>query len=226
MQDLKAGHVLGATPFKQQTMQFVGVIAAALVLAPVLDLLFNAWGFTGMPGADENEAMKAPQANVMKSVATGILGTGTELPWNFIYMGMGIGAAIIVADELLKANGSKFRMPVLAVAVGLYLPFELDSAILVGGIIAWLVARYQNRAKSDDVAAAKSRSKKAGLLFASGLITGEALFGILLAIPVAITQDTSIIAITSNPATGWVGFAVIALICTGLFSVAKRAFKG
>ncbi len=218
MQDLKSGNILGATPRNQQIMQMVGVIAAALSLPLVLQLLNSAYGI----GSD---TLPAPQAALMESVAVGIFQGG--LPWNMVYIGMGIGVLIILADQYQAARKSDFRIPVLAVAVGLYLPFELDSAIMVGGVIAWLVSRYQARnaaKKSEDLEAAKEKSNNAGLLFASGLITGEALIGIILAIPIAIYQNTEILALLDQPLGSYAGLTVIIGICYWLYNIARKEF--
>lgn len=218
MQDLKSGNILGATPRNQQIMQMVGVIAAALSLPLVLQLLNSAYGI----GSD---TLPAPQAALMESVAVGIFQGG--LPWNMVYIGMGIGVLIILADQYQASRKSDFRIPVLAVAVGLYLPFELDSAIMVGGLIAWAVSRYQARKagqKSGDVQEAKEKSNNAGLLFASGLITGEALIGIFLAIPIAIYQDTEILALLDQPLGSYAGLAIIAGICYWLYQIARKEF--
>jgi putative OPT family oligopeptide transporter len=176
MQDLKAGHILGATPRNQQVMQMIGVIAGALLIAPVLNLLLESKGI-GAPTAENPDPLTAPQATLMMSVASGIF--GGNLPWNIIYIGGGIGAAIIAIDQYLKSIGSNFRMPVLAVAVGLYLPFELDSSIFVGGVVAWMLERAYRSVKNAET---KDKAANAGLLIASGLITGEALMGILIAL--------------------------------------------
>lgn len=176
MQDLKAGHILGATPFKQQIMQMVGVIAGAIAIPVVLNSLLVAYGM-GAPTAEQPDSLTAPQATLMQSVAQGIFGGG--LPWNMVYIGAGIGAAIIGIDQYLKSKGSEFRMPVLAVAVGLYLPFELDSAIFIGGVMAWMLTKATKDSKGQE------KSGNAGLLLASGLITGEALMGIFIAIAIA-----------------------------------------
>lgn len=224
MQDLKAGHILGATPYRQQIMQMVGVISAALTIPLVLQLLNTAYGFG--PATPENpDALAAPQATLMESVARGVF--SGDLPWTMIYIGVGLGILIIIADQIQAARGSDFRIPVLAVAVGLYLPFELDSAIMLGGIIAWLVSRYQknNTTKAaGELETAKGRSERSGLLFASGLITGEALIGILLAIPVAIYERTDVFALLENPLGSLPGLIVILAVCYWLYSIASRAF--
>jgi len=206
MQDLKAGNILGATPKKQQIMQMVGVVFAALVLPLVLDLLNTAYGFG--PKTPENpDSLAAPQATLMESVARGVF--SGNLPWNMIYIGMFLGVLIIILDLWQKKRGSDFRIPILAVAVGLYLPFELDSAIMLGGIVAWMAEKY------------KQEGANGGLLFASGLITGEALIGIFLAIPVAIYGRTDVIAIIENPAGSLPGLLIVLLVTFWLYKIAR-----
>lgn len=215
MQDLKAGHILGATPLNQQIMQTVGVVAAALVLPLVLELLNTAYGFG--PATDTRpDSLAAPQATLMESVARGVF-TG-DLPWPMIYIGMGLGVLIILIDQWQAARQAAFRIPVLAVAVGLYLPFELDSSIMVGGVIAWMVGRYKVRQGRP----AEEAESGPGLLFASGLITGEALIGIFLAIPVAIYGSTEVLALVSEPLGSWLGLVVVLGIAYWLYQVGKR----
>ena len=224
MQDLKAGHILGATPQNQQIMQMVGVVSAALVMPLVLQLLLTAYGF-GPATETHPDSLQAPQATLMESVARGVF--SGDLPWNMIYAGMGIGVAIILLDEYLEKMGSDFRVPVLAVAVGIYLPFELDSAIMLGGLIAWLVSKYQNSHKSSvsDFGKQKQASEGGGLLFASGLITGEALIGIALAIPIAIYGTSDIMAIAARPFGSIPGVIVVGAICYLMYWIAVNAFK-
>jgi putative OPT family oligopeptide transporter len=223
MQDLKAGNILGATPRKQQIMQMVGVISAALVLPLVLQLLLTGYGF-GVPTAAQPDALAAPQATLMASVAEGVF--AGNLPWTMVYIGMAIGVLIILVDQYQMKRGSDFRVPILAVAVGLYLPFELDSAIMLGGLIAWLVSRYQQQNKSskgDTYEAAEKASERTGLLVASGLITGEALIGIILAIPVAIYGTSDVMSVGIN--LGWIaGTIVILAICYWLYRAASKAY--
>ena len=184
MQDLKTGYIVGATPWKQQLVNLAGTIAGALVLAPVMTLLQKAYGFAGQPDAGP-KALSAPQANLMASVAKGVF--KGELPWNFIFIGMAVAVGIIVLDLYLQKKGSTFRTPILAVAIGFYLPLELSVPIFAGGLISSLVARrssHESRVTSDE--------SQHGLLFASGLITGEALMGIFLAIPIIILKQFDI----------------------------------
>ena len=170
LQDLKTGYILGATPWKQQIMQLVGTISAAIVLGLVLDILHTAYTI-GSP------TLSAPQATLMKSVADGVF-TG-NLPWNMVFFGAIIGIAIILIDLRQEALGSDFRVPVLAVAVGIYLPIELTVPIFIGGMINHIGKQ----------AGATPSMEKKGLLLSSGLITGEALMGILVAVPIFITEQ-------------------------------------
>jgi putative OPT family oligopeptide transporter len=184
MQDLKTGHIVRATPWKQQVMQMVGTVAGALVIAPVLMLLFKAYGFKGQPGGAGPDALIAVQANLMASVAKGVF--SGNLPWVYVFIGMGIAVGLIILDLFLASIGSSFRAPVLAVAIGIYLPLELAVPIFAGGIIHQIV---KSRVKiSDGIAEEVEGPGKNGLLFASGLITGEALMGILLAIPIILLK--------------------------------------
>jgi len=211
MQDLKAGHILGATPWKQQVMQVVGVSAAALVLAPILKLLHHAYGFVGASEAHHAEPLAAPQAGLMASVADGVF--QQSLPWGFIAAGAGIAVVVIAVDEALKAAGSSWRAPVLAVAVGVYLPFELAVPILAGG----LLATFADRASGGDEGAAHK-----GLLVASGLITGEALVGITLAIPIAIAGRSDVLAVVENPIGAWPGILLLVGMALYLYRAASR----
>lgn len=219
MQDLKAGYILGATPSKQQIMQIVGVVAAALVLAPVLTLLNTAYGF-GPQTASNPDALAAPQATLMQSVAQGVF--GGNLPWLMIGLGILLGAIIIIADVYQEKRGASFRLPVLAVAVGAYLPFELDSAIMLGGLISWFAERQLAKSNNLKENTPPEESSQSGLLFASGLITGEALIGIALAVPVAISGSTDVFALLQHPLSSWVGAMVLAAVCTGLYLSAVK----
>ncbi len=170
LQDLKTGHLIGATPWKQQVMQVVGVLSAAIVLGLVLDILHTAYTI-GSP------TLSAPQATLMKAVAEGVF--QGNLPWDMVIIGAIIGVIIIALDIRQERNGSDFRIPILAVAVGIYLPISLTTPIFVGGMLAHM---------GDKMGATESTRKK-GLLLAAGLITGEALMGILVALPIFLTAD-------------------------------------
>ncbi len=154
-QDLKTGYILGATPKKQQIGEIVGVVASAIAIGGVLYLLDMAWGY----GSTE---LLAPQATLMKMIVEGVM--GGNLPWALV----GIGAFIAIVVEILG-------IPVLPFAIGLYLPIHLSTPMMVGGIVKWLVEK--NSAESD-----KKDADANGILYSSGLIAGEGLVGIFLAV--------------------------------------------
>ena len=206
LQDLKAGYIVGATPWRQQAMQAVGVVSAVLLMAPILNLLLQAYGI-GAPTAEQPNSLLAPQATLMASVAQGVFGDG--LPWGMVAGGAGIGVAIIVIDEWAKHSGRAWRAPVLAVAVGIYLPLELAVPIAIGGVLAHIVGRRQGVAERGRI----------GMLFAAGLITGEALVGIVMAIPIVVAEDPDVLALPFN--LGSVGGIVVFLaLAVALYRVA------
>ncbi len=214
LQDLKTGHLVGATPWKQQIMQIVGVLTGALVLVPVLSLLHAKYGI-GEPTSAHPHPLSAPQATMMASLTRSVFGAG--LPWPLVGLGAAIGALVIVLDGKLAARGSDFRLPVLAVALGIYLPLKLSAAIAVGGAIAALAKR---------AAAEGEEPSRSGLLFSAGLITGEALMGILLAMPIALAalipgfSADPFTLFDAPPIAGWPGLAAVTLVGTLLYRVA------
>jgi putative OPT family oligopeptide transporter len=223
LQDLKCGHIVGATPWRQQVMLAIGAFASALVMAPVLNLLARAYGI-GVPTEAHPDPLLAPQATLMASVARGLF--GGSLPWTTIGVGAAIGVAIIAVDELLKAKGARFRMPVLAAAVGIYLPLELTVPIFVGGLLAWFCDRAvkaSNRATTPEDA---ERMARKGMLFAAGVITGEALMGIVIAVPIVVAGRADVLALPDTYRIGqtaageWLGLAVLGLLAYWLYRTA------
>lgn len=205
MQDLKAGAMLGATPWKQQVAQIIGVLSAVCVLAPVLSLLLNAYGI-GVPSAAHPDPLAAPQASLMAAVARGVF--GGELPWGMVALGGAVGVAVIAGDEVLRRAGSEFRMPVLAVAVGIYLPLTLSIPIALGGLMACM-------------GGARAGAQGAGLLAAAGLITGEALMGIGVAVPIALTGDREFLALAGINFGVWPGLLLMLGLCIWLWHLAR-----
>ena len=219
LQDLKAGYIVGATPWKQQLMLAIGAFSCALIMAPVLNLLAQAYGI-GAPTPERPQSLAAPQATLMASVAQGMF--GGRLPWDMIAIGAGVGAAIIAFDEWLKARASTFRVPVLAAAIGIYLPIELMVPIFLGGVLAWMVERRHGVDGRDE--AARDRVHRPGTLFAAGLITGEALMGIAIAVPIVITERSDVLAVAEAlHFNQWVGLIVLAVVAWMLYrSSAKQ----
>lgn len=187
LQDLKTGYIVGATPWKQQVALFLGCIVGAFAIAPVLNLLYEAYGFAGaMPraGMDESQALSAPQATLMTTIAKGIF--SHNLDWNYILFGIGVGIVIIIVDRLLKKGSARYCLPPLAVGMGIYLPPTLEMPLVFGAVMSYLVGRYlRNRAienKAANVDEAVENSNRHGVLFASGLIVGESLMGVVMAL--------------------------------------------
>ena len=224
MQDLKCGRLVGTTPWKQQVMEMFGTISAALVIGPVLMLLHSAYGFAGMEGASE-KALSAPQASLMASVAKGVFQGG--LPWGYLFGGMGVAVLIIALDQYLQAKEYRFRTPVLAVAIGFYLPFQLSVPIFIGGLVSLAVKRHHKKSQSDTHQV--EESDRRGLLMASGLITGEALMGILVAIPIVVLKQFEIeLPIIEHytgsvmPFGGIVGIVLLAFVTLWLYVTTIR----
>jgi putative OPT family oligopeptide transporter len=223
LQDLKAGYLVGATPWKQQLMLGIGSFSCALIMAPVLNLLATAYGI-GPATPEHPNSLNAPQATLMASVAKGMF--GGELPWNMIIAGGVIGAIIIAFDEWLKKRGSHFRVPVLAAAIGIYLPLELMVPIFLGGLLSWVVEKRLHM--HADTEEGRDRIHRPGVLFSAGLITGEALMGILIAIPIVVTSRGDVLALPETLRTGeglaqFIGLAVLALVAWLLYRTAIRS---
>lgn len=219
VQDLKAGHIVGATPIKQQLMQGVGVLGGALVIAPALSLLLEAYGI-GVPTPEHPRPLKAPQATLMAAVTRGVFSGG--LPWTLVGTGMGIAVVVIVIDRVLAARGAAFRVPVLAAALGLYLPFELSATILVGGLVAFFAERsFMARALREPTERASAAAKRNGLLLAAGLITGEALAGILLAVPIVVSGKADVLSPWGAHEAAWPGVLLVCGVTWWLSRVAR-----
>jgi len=224
MQDLKCGRLVGTTPWKQQVMEMLGTASAALIIGPVLMLLHSAYGFRGMEGAGE-KALSAPQASLMASVAEGVFQGG--LPWGYFGIGMGVAVLIIALDQFLQAKQYPFRTPVLAVAIGFYLPFQLSVPIFIGGLVSLAVKRY-HKARQTDTQEVEASDRR-GLLMASGLITGEALMGIIVAIAIVTLNQWEIVLpiiehYTGNimPFGGFVGVGLLLAVTYWLYATTVR----
>jgi putative OPT family oligopeptide transporter len=187
LQDLKTGYLVGATPWRQQVSLLLGCVIGAFAIAPVLNLLYQAYGFTGAmprPGMDPSQALAAPQATLMATIAQGIF--NHNLDWKFIDFGILVGIVIICIDLLLKKNTKKCFLPPLAVGIGIYLPPSLITPLVIGAVLSFFVERYlRNRAMKrspNHVEEDVEVCNRHGVLFASGLIVGESLVGVIIAI--------------------------------------------
>src|SRR5438552_3551295 len=166
LQDLKTGQLVDATPWKQQVALIIGVIAGALVIPPVLDLVNHAYGFAGAPGAElRPHALPAPQAGLISSLAQGVI--SADIDWSLIEIGAFIGVAIIALNELLSRTTKHMSLPPLAVGLGIYLPTASTLMIVVGAIAGWIFDRRADRTSKPEP------TKQLGVLLASGLIVGE-----------------------------------------------------
>jgi len=190
-QDLKTGFLLGATPRRQQIGELIGVVVSAVTIGGVMMLLNQAWQFG-------SEALAAPQATLMKMITEGVM--EGNLPWTLIFIGVFIGVAV----EFMG-------VPVLPVAIGLYLPFELSASILVGGIL-----RY--------VSSGKKKDDEGGILFCSGLIAGEGLMGIVLAL-LAVFGKSDKIDLSHWMDTGIFGAAALVFVIAACILISAREKK-
>ena len=187
-QDLKTGYILGATPKKQQVGELIGVVVSAVTIGGVLMLLDSAWSF----GTTE---LAAPQATLMRMITEGVM--NGNLPWSLVF----IGAFIAIVIEILGIS-------VLPVAIGLYLPIELSSTIMLGGILRWFMDKKKTENEKKD-------ESNDGILFASGMIAGEGLIGILLAI-FAVAGISDAINLSDVIDTGMVGGIVLLAVLAAI----------
>lgn len=216
VQDLKCGQLVGATPWRQQLMLCIGAVTCATVLAPVLNLLNRAYG-VGVPDALHPHPLLAPQATMMAAVAKGLF--GGSLPWTIICIGAGLGVLIISLDETLRARGSAFRTPVLAVAVGIYLPIDISVPIFLGGLLSHFAGRARSQGGTESLGGR-------GMLFAAGMIAGESLTGVVLAIPIVASGRADVLALPASLQLGGtggslLGLAMFAALAVLLYRVAK-----
>lgn len=195
LQDLKTGQLVDATPWRQQVALMIGVVAGALVIPPVLDLLNKAYGFAGVPGVDPKTALAAPQAALISALAKGVI--QGDLNWNLIGIGAAIGAACIAVDAALKrVSGGRAHLAPLAVGLGIYLPMNSTLTIVVGAIAGWLFERAAARKRDPEA------TRQLGVLLASGLIVGESLLGVILAAVVVFSGQGAPLALVGEGFAG------------------------
>ncbi|MCR9142435.1 MAG: oligopeptide transporter, OPT family [bacterium] len=174
-QDLKTGQIIGATPYRQQWAEVIGVAATAPIFAYILTLLNDVYGIgTGEPGS-----LKAPQAALFAGITNALVGKG-ELPLDMVAAGALIGVGFLALNPVMKRIGSAFRFHIMPIAVGIYLPLSLSATILIGGLLRLFITRKRNR-RGENV----GEGQDGGVLFSSGLIAGESLLGIIVAIIVS-----------------------------------------
>jgi putative OPT family oligopeptide transporter len=220
LQDLKTGQLVGASPWRQQFALIVGVIAGAMIIPPVLNLLAQADGFAGAPIGSIAHAhpLPAPQANLISALARGVI--EHNLDWKMLGIGAGLGVAIVLLDELMGAF-KLLRFPPLAVGIAIYLPMSATVAVIAGAIVGHFYNAYAARTKDP------ARSERLGVLAASGMIVGESLFGVALAglitaahsglISVA-DPDSPLAVVAANfPPANWIGFGIFAALVIAIY---------
>ena len=230
LQDLKTGYLVKATPWKQQVALIIGCVVGALVISPVLELLYEAYGFTGaMPreGMDAAQALAAPQATLMTTIAQGIF--SHNLQWDYIFTGVAIGVALIAVDfTLRKSSGGKRALPVLAVGMGIYLPPSVNMPIVIGAVLAAVLKSIISRRQENREGRLKN-AERIGTLFSAGLIVGESLIGVIMAFIIAfsVTNGGSDAPLALNlenwdTTAKWLGLAFFVF---GMFVFARRVLK-
>lgn len=207
LQDLKTGQLVGAAPWAQQIALIVGILAGAVIIPPVLDLLAHAYGFAGqedVPAVTGHAPLPAPQAVLISALARGVF--GDTLNWSMLVTGGVIGAIVVALDEFLGAR-KLLRLPPLGVCIGIYLPMSASLPVVLGAIVSeWFKRRAR---KSRDA----GRAERLGVLVASGLIVGESLFGVTLAALIVESGRAAPLALVAadfrwSPAIGIIMFAV------------------
>lgn len=228
MQDLKVGDIVGATPWKQQVMLVFGVIVASFVIPPILQLLYHAYGIGGVfprPGMNPAQMLAAPQAGLMATVTQGAF--SHQLQWGMIGTGAAIAVLCVIADEILKKHFD-WRLPVLAVGLGIYLPLDSSVPCVIGGVLSYLVQRkleQQYKGRRQQKVSLMQSHKHRGLLLCCGIVAGASLMGVLLAIPFALKQSSD--ALRLMPAS-WMSFAEILslgvtfLLCNWIYRVVLK----
>jgi putative OPT family oligopeptide transporter len=205
LQDLKTGQLVGATPWRQQVALLFGVVFGAAVIPPVLNLLNQGYGFAGVAGAGK-EALAAPQAALISTLAEGVL--GGKMDWTMIGYGALLGVGLILLDFLM-GKLRLLRLPPLAVGIAIYLPMSATLMVVVGAVAGWLYDRAAGGARDGET------WKRMGVLVATGLIVGESLFGVLLAGIVTATKNPDPLAIVGagfRPYALWGGALLFALL--------------
>jgi len=217
IQDLKAGQMVGATPWKQQVMLIIGVIVSALLVPWVLQLLYQAYGIGGVfphPGMDPSRMLAAPQAGMMAALAQGTF--NSDLPWNMLGIGAVIAVLSIFAHYALRKNGYDFS--VLAVGFGIYLPLDATLPFISGGITAYIVSKVlAKRYRLPSQEKIVNERHQQGLTLTCGVVAGASLMGVILAIPFAIKESTDVLKLVPDsftPIADILG-AVVALLLLG-----------
>ena len=235
LQDLKTGQLVGATPWRQQVALLVGCAVGAVVIPPVLNLLYNAYGFTGaLPraGMDPARALAAPQATLLSTLARGIF--LHQLDWTMILIGVALGAILVTADMALRRRGRS--LPVLAVGIGLYLPPTVSVTLVIGAVLSWIIGRVlaareglvpgtPGRLATAATDPMLDKRRRRGVMLASGFIVGESLMGVGIAAAIGGTGREDVLAVVGPGFAGtaeWLGAAAFVVVCAGFVRTILR----
>ncbi len=233
LQDLKTGQLVGATPWRQQVALLVGCAAGAVVIPPILNLLYHAYGFAGaLPraGMDPARALAAPQALLLSTLARGIF--LHQLDWTMILAGVALGAVLVAIDALLRRGGR--TLPVLAVGIGLYLPPTVSVTLVIGALLSWAIGRSLDRRPAPLAGPAGDpildAVRRRGVMLASGLIVGESLMGVAIAAVIGGTGSEDALALVGPgfaATASWLGAVAFTLVCAGFaWSILRQQKKG
>lgn len=216
IQDLKAGHMLGATPWKQQVMLIIGVVISSALAPLILELLFQAYGIGGIfprPNMNPANMLSAPQAGMLAALVQSTF--NLNLPWPMLETGAVIGIICIAIDYQLRKVGRS--LPVLALGIGIYLPFDSSVPFIVGGLAYYFISKAMLKHNPDQSEDDARFTRHRGITLACGIVAGAALMGVVLAIPFAIAQSTDVLKI-SNAALAHFSPMFSILMVIGIFS--------
>lgn len=202
LQDLKAGYLVGSTPWKQQVMLFFGVVCSALIMPFILQLLLTVYGFGDVASfkGDLSRTLPAPQATLMKTIATGVF--SDQLNWHYLIAGACIGMALSISSSIVRKRYPEFRVPVLSVALGIYLPPHLTTPMLLGGVLAYWMGKsspssHYASSSSSPSPSPSPHGSNGGIVAASGLIAGETLAGLVMAVPFALKGNSDVLSLAA-----------------------------
>ena len=203
IQDLKVGHLIGATPWKQQLMLLLGVVIAALIIPLVMELLFNVYGIADvLPRAnmDPSLALAAPPAALMATITQGVF--NHNLPWEMLAMGIALAMIAFVIQQVVVKQQRSFSL--IAFSVGMYLPLSSTTPLFLGAIFAYWVQRKQQQVNMED-------KQQQAMLLASGMVAGAALMDVILAIPLALSHNPNLLRLA---AVTWQPYTALASVLT------------
>jgi putative OPT family oligopeptide transporter len=219
IQDLKVGHLIGSTPWKQQIMLLIGVIAAASVIPPIMETLFNVYGIANVfphPGMDPSQTLSAPPAAMMAGLAQGVF--HHNLPWSMLGLGAGIILFCIICNLFLRRRD--LELSILAIAIGMYLPLASSMPLVIGACFSLITKRYFNKKiknANEKQKTALQNNQQRGWIIACGLVAGAALMDVLLAIPMAVARNPNLLVIMPAHLSG-------VAILLGILSVGAIGF--